>query len=420
LNAGVFYRGAPLGRLSSEKARLHFAYGAEAVADQEPALSVRLPPAGAPYEHEAASPYFANLLPEDEYRRLLARTLGISERNVAGLLGAIGGECAGAVAIWPDDEHPPLDPEYVPLGDAGARRLFEATDALARMRIVREGRLSLAGGMEKLGLRLREGQWLRGRAGAPTTHILKWAPPELPDLNFNELFCLELLRAALLPVAEAFLVGGGTPVLAVVRFDRRIHSDDTVDAIHQEDFCQALGVEPESKYQADGGPDFAQCAEVIRRHCAVPARELGQLLRWAIANYLVGNGDAHGKNLALLYAPDGLRLAPFYDVASTLAYDGLSRKLAMAIGGEYRFAWVHGRHWARLLESLALPPGLIVREGLELAARFEAALPSVRERLSAEHGDQPIFRTVAEVVAQQVARLREQLAASREDGHTEA
>ena len=40
-------------------------------------------------------------------------------------------------------------------------------------------------------------------------------------------------------------------------------------------------------------------------------------------NVVIGNGDAHGKNLSLLHEPSGaLRLAPLYDLVSTLSYGG--------------------------------------------------------------------------------------------------
>lgn len=420
MNHAVYYGRVPLGDLFSSRARLRFTYRPEVVTDGGPTLSVRLPAREAAYAHVDASPYFSNLLPEDEYRRLLARMLGLSDRNVAGLLGAIGGECAGAVSIWPAGQGPPSEPDYVPLADEEVRRLLEAADASERLDIVREGRLSLAGGMEKLGLRRRDERWYRGRGGAPTTHILKWSPASIPSLTYNELYCLRLFEAAGFAIPKAEIEGHGTPVLNVERFDRRATADETVAVVHQEDFCQALGVEPAQKYQAEGGPGFAACAKIIREHCAVPARDLSQLLRWAVANFLVGNGDAHGKNLSLLHDEDGVRLAPVYDVASTLVYGGLSRKLAMPVGSECRFEFVRARHWERLAGDLGLPFDLVRRDALSLASRFEASLSDVHRRLAAVHSDQPIFGRVAEVVNLQIARLREQLAGSREERRTDA
>ena len=38
-------------------------------------------------------------------------------------------------------------------------------------------------------------------------------------------------------------------------------------------------------------------------------------------NVLVGNGDAHLKNLSFLVSHEGVQLAPFYDLLSVAAYD---------------------------------------------------------------------------------------------------
>ena len=402
----VFFRTTEIAELVGERGRLRLRYLPEVVAAGEPALSLRLPIRSEPYLHDDVNPFFANLLPEDEHRHLLARVLGLSDRNVAGLLGAIGGECAGAVSIWPSGEGPPKKPEYVALSGSDIRRLLEAKDAANRLNVVKDGRLSLAGGMEKLCLRSVEGRWARGRGGAPTTHILKWAPASHPDLSLNELFCLELLREIGLPVVDARLEGERFQVLVVKRFDRTEDQSRPILPVHQEDFCQALGVEPSQKYQAEGGPSVAQCAEVLGQAASVPARERQLLLRWVVANFMVGNCDAHGKNIALLYGGGGTRLAPFYDVVSTRVYPSLSRKMSMAIGKEYRIQYVRQRHWERMAESLGVRAGVVVDEALRMSEAMVEGTVAVTERLVSQYGRHPVFRSVADVVARHGAQLR--------------
>ena len=422
----VYLDWRPVGTLLSERGRLRFTYLSDVIEEDGPALSVRLPPRTEPYTHGAVHSYFANLLPEDEYGRLVARTLGVSERNVAGMLGAIGGECAGAVSIWPEGEAPSLKPDYQPVPEEALDRLLDAADASERMAVVRDNRLSLAGGMEKLALLERKGTWWRGMAGAPTNRILKWPQPQFPDQNYNELFCLELWREVGLPVPLARVLGRTTAVLVVERYDRLAHTgDQSPRQIHQEDFCQALGLDSTRKYQGGGdrGPGLANSAEVIRAHCSGPARGLLLLVRWALANFLTGNGDGHGKNLSLLHAPDGIRLAPFYDVASTLAYSGLSRKLAMAVGGEYRFAYVRARHWERLADELDIAPTAVRQDAELLADEFERAMEPVHASLAGRYGDQPMFAKVADIVTEQIALLRANLPATsrtRKGRHTDA
>jgi serine/threonine-protein kinase HipA len=136
-----------------------------------------------------------------------------------------------------------------------------------------------------------------------------------------------------------------------------------VRKLHQEDFCQILRVDPERKYEFDGGPGLRQCARVVRRHGALPAADLERLARWVAFNYLIGNEDAHAKNLAFLYRDEGLALTPHYDLVSTLVYPGLQRRLAMKIGGATDIRNVQRKDWRRFATALGLPASQ-VREWL--------------------------------------------------------
>jgi serine/threonine-protein kinase HipA len=411
----VYFGPVRVGRLEAHRSRLEFRYTQDVAEAGAPALSVHLPTRSEPFGHDASDAYFANLLPEDEYRRLVAKVVGQSDRNIAGLLGAIGGECAGAVSIWPAGEVPPAVPEYVPLDAEAVRRLLDGGNVQERLAVVREARLSLAGGMEKLGLRKQGGQWFRSRRGAPTTHILKWPPLGYEDLPYNELFCHALWQAVGIPVAEAEVLNTVTPVLVVRRFDRVEPPDGGLRLIHQEDFAQATGTHPASKYQADGGPGFAACAAVLREFAAVPARERELVMRWGIANFLTGNEDAHAKNLALLHEPQGTRLAPFYDIVCTQAYRGLRRAMAMSYGGEYRPAFIRTRHWERFAAELGLPMRLVRSEAIELADAFETSLPTVRADLERQYGPHPVFERVQRAVKTQIGRAVAQLAGKAMD-----
>jgi serine/threonine-protein kinase HipA len=50
------------------------------------------------------------------------------------------------------------------------------------------------------------------------------------------------------------------------------------------------------------------------------------LLRWALFQYLIGNADAHGKNMSFFCNPAGLALAPCYDLVSVVQYEGLDHR----------------------------------------------------------------------------------------------
>jgi serine/threonine-protein kinase HipA len=190
-------------------------------------------------------------------------------------------------------------------------------------------RVSLAGVQEKLVLtRLPGGGWGRPVAGAPSTHILKPAIAAYPQTVENEAFCMRVARHLGLPVADVETTQiAGRSLIVISRFDRVVEPSGVVRRQHQEDVCQAMGLLPSRKYQDDGGPSLAQMAVILK---AFDADSLATLVQATTFNVVVGNGDAHGKNFSLLHSPNGtVRLAPLYDLLSTLLYD--DDRLAMHI-----------------------------------------------------------------------------------------
>src|SRR6185437_8408650 len=149
-----------------------------------------------------------------------------------------------------------------------------------------------------------------------------------------------------------------------------------------EDFCQALGIVPETKYQKEGGPSLRDCFNLLREVSSAPVIDLARLLDAVIFNYLVGNNDAHGKNFSLLYpgARTGdfqVRLAPLYDIVSTAYYPELSREMAMKLGGEYSSERVTPQNFEKLAEEAGLAKPLVRRRVPELADAILTALPTL-------------------------------------------
>ena len=181
--------------------------------------------------------------------------------------------------------------------------------------------------------------------GGPSTHILKPAVEGFAGVVFNEAFCMKLAAAAGLPTAKVETRSvEGLEYLLVERYDR-FHRQNPggsppLERLHQEDFCRAQGIIPDTKYQKEGGPSLRQCFPLLREVSTAPVIDLSRLLDAVIYNFLVGNNDAHGKNFSLLChrvgtANQQIRLAPLYDVVSTTYYLELSKDMAMKIGGEY-------------------------------------------------------------------------------------
>lgn len=220
-------------------------------------------------------------------------------------------------------------------------------------------RLSLAGAQLKLALCKAGDGWLLPAPGAASTHILKPAIRDLAGSIENEAFCMTLAARCNLGVPVCWIER--EPHLYVVeRYDRvRDPATGRVRRLHQEDFCQALGVPSSRKYEAEGGPSLKDCFDLVRRVSSDPTGDLLRLLDWVIFNFLIGNHDAHAKNLSLLYRNGQTRLAPFYDLLSTAAYPNLSEKFAMRIGGAESVRYMAMRHWWAFAGNCGLAPAFV-------------------------------------------------------------
>ena len=336
----VWLDGVRVADISQERHRLRLTYTEGAIRQYElgvPLLSLPLPLTAQRYPHGVVRAFLDGLLPEGDARQAIARDFGVSADDTYELIGAVGRDCAGALVIQPDDEPAPAQATTLtaePLTDA------QIADLVANLRSAPLGaggrvRISLAGVQEKLPLtRMPDGKWGRPVDGTPSTHILKPEIAALPSTVENEAFCMRLAKHLGLSAAsvETTLVNG-RKLIIVQRYDRVIHQDGSVQRLHQEDFCQATGVLPGKKYQEDGGPSLARIAGILQ--AVAPATDVEALLRAVVLNVLIGSGDAHAKNFSLLHHPSGaLRLAPLYDLMSTLYYG--DDRLAMYIDSVQR------------------------------------------------------------------------------------
>jgi serine/threonine-protein kinase HipA len=305
-------------------------------------LSLSLPLTPKRFNRNECRPFFAGILPEEANRKIIAGNLGISEKNDFALLELIGGECAGAVTFLPKGMAlPEREDSYRLLTEGELANILRLLPKRPLMAGEEGIRLSLAGAQDKLAVSLENGQIRLPLNGSPSTHILKPQIERFEGVVLNEQLCMRLSAAVGISTAGVQTgVADGVAYILVERYDRTpIPSTDgrksQLQREHQEDFCQALGMVSERKYQAEGGPSLKQCFELVRNTSSLPIADLQSLLDAVIFNLLIGNNDAHGKNFSLVYRADGqTRLAPLYDLVSTTAYPELSARMAMKIGGE--------------------------------------------------------------------------------------
>lgn len=397
-----------------EQARLGFRYRPEWVEQEGESLSLSLPLRQGSFDDGECRPFFAGLLPEGEFLRSIARFFQVSAENPFSVLQEIGGECAGAVSLAPPEGDPPFlgaaGPRWLETGDLGKLlEVMPSPELLPDVGEEGEGfRLSLAGTRDKLPVLCEDDRIGITRGRPPSTHIIKKPVAELQEMVANEAYCLALAAESGLSAASATpLAVGDQEGLLVRRYDRRQLDSEEVARIHQEDFCQALGVIPDLKYQAEGGPDIAACARLLREHTSAPAVDLIAFLDALLFNLLVGNTDAHGKNFSLLLDGDSApRLAPLYDLLSARAYWPFKRKMAMKYGGEYRGDRIRGRHLDRLAGELEISAAGVRRRAREIGNRVAAAAPNARERLPSPWGEAELLDSIDGLVAETAEELR--------------
>ena len=392
-----------VGHLSQAEGRLGFTYSAPWLqSGHARPLSHSLPLRAEPFDDKAARPFFAGLLPEGNMRKLVAQALQVSRQNDFALLDGIGGECAGAVMLL----EPGHRPQQVPAGQAvrwlDDWELLALLDELPSRPMLagQEGlRLSLAGAQDKLPVVFAEGRIGLPLLNTPSSHILKPAIAAAEGSVFNEGFCLALAERLKLSAAKAAIRRVADRVyLLVERYDRQRQPDGSLQRLHQEDFCQALGVAPEYKYQNEGGPDLAQCFELLRKATRPSAPQVLRLLDYVIFNALIGNHDAHAKNFSLVYASSGASLAPLYDALSTAVYPRLTEKMAMKIGSKYKFSDVQARHWEQFSKAAGLSPAQARRRILGLASQLPAQANAVHARFAADGLGDAVLQGIVELI----------------------
>ena len=257
-----------------------------------------------------------------------------------------------------------------------------------------------------------DGSWMLPQDGAVTSHILKQPTTDFPDLLENELYCSLLAREAGLEVPKTGLPTPDMRIFCVERFDRVVPSRSSREPrakLHQEDFCQIYRTDPDRKYERDGGPGLAACAAAIQMHSRLPAEDLIRFVRWVGFNYLVGNEDAHGKNLAFLYEDDGLRLTPHYDLVSTEVYGSLERELAMKIGRSWDIRDVKKHDWKRFAARTGLPWDQVRSQLLELVILVSESVPRVEGECEDQYGKAEVYGGIAEVVSARASQLEREI-----------
>lgn len=374
-------------------------------------VSNSLPARPEPYSGEATRAFVEGLLPEGTRRGKLGRELDLDATDGYLLLAELGQDCSGAVTFLPAGEAPRprereslawlTEDELAEVVKPPPPRLF-SPDCKQRMRF------ALPGVRHKLSLVRDEpgGRWAWPEAGVPSTHVVKPETGEYPEYVANEMFCMTVCRQVGLPVARATVeqIAGRTCLISP-RYDRVLGEDGVVQRLHCESFCQALGIPPAADEESEEGeaPDWTE----VRGLLSAVSRpdEVVNLLTAAFCNYILGNGDAHGRNFALidrektsLAGPERKwRLAPLTDITSTVVYDDPIHH-GLVISEEYQET-SYLLELAEVCEACEFDFEVMRGLASTTATRVGMAVETIATRSQKEGWHQPVVNRIVELAA---------------------
>jgi serine/threonine-protein kinase HipA len=378
-------------------------------------LSLSLPftPGNAPHRSDQVRSYFENLLPDSrEIRERVARRYHVGKLDAFDLLAEIGRDCVGALQILPDGAVPTgvQAVDATALTESEVAQVLRGTLTSAPMGLghnEEDFRISIAGAQEKTALLYFDGKWCLPHGVTPTTHIFKLPLGLVGGLQLdlgasveNEWLCSLILRAYGLPVANCEpLQFEDMKVLSVERFDRAWWTSPegsrTLIRLPQEDMCQASGVPPGAKYEADGGPGVESIMKLLEASMDSD-RDRRIFFQAQVIFWLLCATDGHAKNFSLFLRPGGrYELTPLYDVLSAypILGDGPGKlspfktRMAMAVRSKnthWKMRDIVRRHWLGVGErhGVVSPDGRAARFVVDnLVERTPQVIQAVRAQL---------------------------------------
>ena len=378
-------------------------------------LSLSMPLGKTEHPDSTVRPYLEGLLPDNtDVLKRWAREFHVSPRNAFALLRHTGADCAGAVHFIPPNEldrtlNERSDIRWMTEAEIG-ERLRDLVERHGTGRMAGDpGRFSLPGAQPKTAFIYDGERWGIPSGAVPTTHILK--PPaqsELDGFDVNEHFCLRLARQVGLAVAESTVrTFDGEAAIVLARYDRRRLGDGRLVRLHQEDLCQSLAVPPLNKYESQGGPGAPAIIQILANESDDPDSDVAAFVDALALNWVIAGTDGHAKNYSVLIGPGSVRLAPLYDLISTLPYPRWIHyrraKLAMRVDREYHVWKIRPRHWQVLADRSDLDPGPLLARVQELVT----AIPDAVTRTGAALREEGLHHEIIERLEQAIGEHAE-------------
>lgn len=355
----VWSEGHRVGELSSSQGKWQFIYDAFWIKNKQayilsPHFPWQLNPFIDTTNDKRVAWFFENLLPEGSMREAMMRRSHLHKNDTLGLLSHYGEELAGALSILHDEAPYPSEQSYLALSRKNLRQMIINSKNSTLLIANDDLHMSLAGVQNKIGLKYAAQQFFLPKGTAASSHILKPDNnnPDFPFCPVNEFFCMSLAKMMNLNVPEVDLLHLPEPVYLVRRYDR-LQENNVIRRLHQIDLCQLLNKWEGYKYESQGGVSLPDVFKAVNQ-LSQPVVARQQILNWFIFNYLIGNSDAHAKNLSFLITPKSIKVAPLYDLLCVHAYLTNS-PMAMYLHDEARPGWYTEAMWQTLADIANVP-----------------------------------------------------------------
>jgi len=362
----VFFEDSLVGVFSQNEEMIHSFQYANAWIKNEEAfpISLSMPLQEESFGNKVTLAFFENLLPEGDVRAMLEKWH--HSEGAFNTLSKYGEDCAGALVIT-SKKTPPKSKTKEDNLEIKFSEIYKAIDeskgAVDLIADKHPGYLSIAGAQDKFPCLFLDGKIYLPKSGEPTTHIVKtpiWVRG-IKESAYNEYFCMKLAARIGFNVPQVFVVEGKHPLFLVERYDRRLVGK-SMKRIHQQDFCQALGILSSEKYESDGGPsleiNFKLMIETVSARKKVESTF--RFIDWICFNLLIGNNDSHSKNISFLMIDGKYELAPFYDLISTAIYPTLDSRFSFRIGDVSSFTNIAAKAVAKEEKKLGVKEGMLI------------------------------------------------------------
>jgi len=313
-------------------------------------ISISLPLTEKRFSAENTRTFFEGLLPSGFSRKHIINALHIDESDYIAVLKILGKDYLGALNISDDSaETNECGYKLIDIGTLDFPDKDKPNTAGHK-----KTHLSVNGACRKIGLYYdsKNNTWYQPLGLAPSNYIIKWSNDFYENLAVNEQLCLLTAQKLGITIPDSFILPVENkkrlqvPVLfATKRYDRIIDAQSNSFCglpvpyrLHQEDFSQALGIKLLEKYEPEGKQYLKSMFDILRLHSSNALEDMTQLWKRCVFSYFIGNTDNHIKNFSLVYSKDlgSVKLAPCYDVMSTLIYENISKKMAFSINHKIR------------------------------------------------------------------------------------